>query len=493
MSSSSSISSSTAMSPSSTSSNTLVQSSSVMVAVSSPDSLVESSSTIVAPSGLITTSSTPQPDTLIEPSATTVISSSSGSVSLLGPLIESSSIIEPSVSPNFFPLLNLPNELIREIGRNLNGRDIKNLIEVSAKVEFIKPLLHSVFITAIEREFGKRGHLRWAATIGDVKWARIFINDGFRNDEGCAVLQGMGGGALNGTAGWTALHAASMHGHETIVRMLLFRGADIEACQDGVGTPMQCAALFGHINIVELLINRGTNLYARSSGQLGDTALHQAAARGHGNVIELLLNSGFTNMNLQSTYHDGRTALHWAVISGHNDAVKILLENGADPNGQDFMGTNSLHEAASYIGPIGEETPEEYASRGPKPNEAHLQIVGLLMAYGGDALLPNMSGTTTFHLAAQFGHKDMVELLLNYAGAIDYQNDDYETALHKAAEFGHTDLVEMLLSRGAETETVRMDGLTALGVAQLGGHAKVVDLLQDVELALAMGEFSLDD
>ena len=53
--------------------------------------------------------------------------------------------------------------------------------------------------------------------------------------------------------GATPLHFAAHHGHASIVKMLLQRGADVNrAMHDGV-TPMWFASSFGHADVVRVI------------------------------------------------------------------------------------------------------------------------------------------------------------------------------------------------------------------------------------------------
>ncbi|OCL01008.1 ankyrin, partial [Cenococcum geophilum 1.58] len=70
----------------------------------------------------------------------------------------------------------------------------------------------------------------------------------------------------------TALHYAAQKGHEAVVRLLLDRGANIEAkCKFTDSTALHDAALYGHVAVTELLLDRGADTEAR--GVDGKTAM----------------------------------------------------------------------------------------------------------------------------------------------------------------------------------------------------------------------------
>lgn len=129
--------------------------------------------------------------------------------------------------------------------------------------------------------------------------------------------------------GMTPLHKAADFNRRAVAELLLANGADIGA--RGVKyrallvTPLHVAAEAGFPEIVEALLNAGANVDAPTGGANAVTGLHMSASRGHFNVARLLLQRG-ADVNVRDSH--GATPLHWARISGQNDIVELLRVYG---------------------------------------------------------------------------------------------------------------------------------------------------------------------
>lgn len=83
-----------------------------------------------------------------------------------------------------------------------------------------------------------------------------------------------------------SLHAASANRHFDICHMLIERGIDVNATQEGGFTPLQAAAQNGQLELVELLLQHGANAAAKNHE--GHTALDIARANNHDAVVRRL-------------------------------------------------------------------------------------------------------------------------------------------------------------------------------------------------------------
>jgi ankyrin repeat protein len=76
-------------------------------------------------------------------------------------------------------------------------------------------------------------------------------------------------GAQLNRSGWTALHYAATGPGTAVVRLLLGRGAALEAPSPNGTTPLMMAARYGPEDSVDLLLSRGASLSARNIQGLG--------------------------------------------------------------------------------------------------------------------------------------------------------------------------------------------------------------------------------
>jgi len=82
----------------------------------------------------------------------------------------------------------------------------------------------------------------------------------------------------------------SAHGRDRA--LLLAQGADVDARDDTLKTPLHFAAEYGSIAVAELLVASGADLNARD--QNDGTAIDRAGLEDHFDIVDLLVASGFT-------------------------------------------------------------------------------------------------------------------------------------------------------------------------------------------------------
>jgi ankyrin repeat protein len=140
-------------------------------------------------------------------------------------------------------------------------------------------------------------------------------------------------------SGATALHGACYWGSVAAAKLLLERGADVNALtRDSFLkiAPIGCAVATPNVPnpsedesvvlaLVELLVANRANVNAQRRD--GMTALHAAAYRGHLKVIEALLRAGADQgirAHEDAGAHAGETALNTALAQGQTAAANAL-------------------------------------------------------------------------------------------------------------------------------------------------------------------------
>ena len=130
--------------------------------------------------------------------------------------------------------------------------------------------------------------------------------------------------AKGGVFGWTCLHIAAFIGHLDICRLLIDKGAQLEAKDNFGRIPLHWAAGQGHVEIVRLLCDRGADVEARDID--GWRPLHFAACNGPITVVKELIEE--RNAEINARINDGRTALTMARQYNKPDVAAYLVSHG---------------------------------------------------------------------------------------------------------------------------------------------------------------------
>ncbi len=128
------------------------------------------------------------------------------------------------------------------------------------------------------------------------------------------------------TDGWTPLHLAAFFGKDDAARLLLNKGALVNARSTNAmqNAPIHAAAAGRHAGLVKLLIDHGASANARQHG--GWTPLHAAAQNGDLEMARTLVAGG---ADVQSRAENNQTALDLALTKGQQAMVEYLESNGA--------------------------------------------------------------------------------------------------------------------------------------------------------------------
>lgn len=119
--------------------------------------------------------------------------------------------------------------------------------------------------------------------------------------------------------------------------------AVVEAVADDGFHPLHLAAYFGQPAVVRVLISRGAEVNATAANPSQVRPIHSAIAARQLESMRLLLEAG-AHPNVQQ--EGGWTPLHSAAHQGNREAVELLLTYGANPAQQSDNGRTPADMAA---------------------------------------------------------------------------------------------------------------------------------------------------
>ncbi len=131
-----------------------------------------------------------------------------------------------------------------------------------------------------------------------------------------AVMEALRKHGVNPNAGDFALAAAGCHADA--VGVALAAGVNVNGV-DGQIVPLLSAAGAGCVDVARLLLDRGADVNAADHD--GWTPLIKAAQAGRADMVQLLMDHG---ADMTVADHDGRTAWMFAAMGGHTDIADIF-------------------------------------------------------------------------------------------------------------------------------------------------------------------------
>ena len=250
--------------------------------------------------------------------------------------------------------------------------------------------------------------------------------------------------------GATVLHCAAERGLVDVARILLARGADVNATDEERGTPLHHAA-------------RAVDLSCETTK--------------HDQVIALLLEKGAT---INYADIEGRTALHSAAAKMHANTTLLLLKNRADVGAIDQYNMTPLDFLVMVVGdklvPFGKE---ELA-----------KMITLLQRFGGRLNANLVNNIETLLKATREGDAYIVQTLLDLGLSSNVRRGG-KTALHYAVENKHEGVAALLLARGANVDAEDDNGERGLGYALNQRHVGITALLLAKGARIAVDQFNM--
>ena len=337
--------------------------------------------------------------------------------------------------------------------------------------------------------------------------------------------------------GSTPLLIAVQNGYLPIVKMLVTKGANVNAIAKNNLHVLSIARLHKHADIVEFLqsifyppevisvLSQCNITSDKDNFTSPELALYRSIIRGKSEWVRLLLNVNNLKINTVFIIDDKEfTPLMIASQLGDLDIIKMLIRSGADVAKITARNMNALYIAcesgqtaivkllldeSNIANVVNQHVQTDFSINRKKykhddPSNLGLsplliaiikgfsEIVEMLLASNSDITAPLPIGYSALYVACQKGHTYIVKLLLNqkniekiinlgardglYKEKVLVHEDALFTPLMISAQNGFFEISEMLLQKGADLTTCSYGNISALYIACQNGNEKIVEL-----------------
>ncbi|KAH8817549.1 hypothetical protein DL96DRAFT_389535 [Flagelloscypha sp. PMI_526] len=247
------------------------------------------------------------------------------------------------------------------------------------------------------------------------------------------------------------LEGAASVGNMEIVRFLIEKGADVNACVGEHGSALQAGVCCRKLEIVRFLVEKGAEVNARG-GTYG-SALQAGASHGSLEIVRFLVEKG-ADVNASGGRHG--SALQAGASYPSLEIVRFLVEKGADVNAGGGISGSAL-QAGAYWG--------------------SLEIVGFLVEQGADVNASGGEHSSALQAGAFNGSMEIVLLLVEKGADMNTSGGFYGSALQAGAYVGSLEIVRFLVEKGADVNASGGTYGSALQASAWSGNLEIVPFL----------------
>ena len=248
-------------------------------------------------------------------------------------------------------------------------------------------------------------------------------------------VNGGGNTPLHRVFAWSFLIPSGMSVRLAVAKLLIERGADVNAAHEQAEwtTPLH-ALVIRHCESDTAFCERGVNFLIENGADVN------AKLKSDWTPLAALASfTGVTDMDAEEQLQVNRVAL-------------ALIRNGADVNAKDNVRNwTPLHEV--FLGIFGEH---------------NLHLIRTLIDNGADVNAKDDGGFTPLHMALEsfVAASETGKILIDNGADVNAKADDGRTPLHIAADWGGFEEVKMLIDNGADVHAKTNEGLTPLQIAR---------------------------